>query len=1251
MGGALFIGEGQMPRPERQLDPTGSVVEQFAAELRRLRDGAGRPGYRELAEQAHFSTTTLSEAAGGRRMPSLAVTLAFVEVCGGDRREWVGRWQAARAELLGPAPDGSRQGNGNRPPYRGLAPYEAADAEWFFGRAELLDEILRLLAGRRFLAVFGASGIGKSSLLRAGLLPAAEQGRLRPGSEVVTLLVTPGAHPLEELAVRLAPMANVAAGTLLADLRAGPDRLHLAIRQALASRVPDAELLLVVDQFEDVFRLCPDESERASTVAALVAAARAEDSRVRVVLGVRADFYAHIGGYPDLVAALREAHLLVTPMSPPELRAAVTQPAAHAGLTVEGDLVSVIVAEATGRVGALPLVSHALLEAWRRRRGMTLTLAGYTESGGVDGAIAQTAERVYADLDPAGQRTMHRALLRLVDVGEDGEAGRRRVDVAEFDLADPRTVAVLRRLADARLLTFGDATVEIAHEALLRAWPRLSDWIVEDREYLRLHRQLTEATAIWQAHDRDAGALYRGTRLASAREWAARHGARMTPKEREFLAASTAAGARESSARRRRIRVAIGALAAAVLIDSTLAGWALHESSQARTERNIAFSRQVAAEARQQLDVDPELAVLLADRAYAARPTQEADAVLRQAVLASRIRGVLAEPDGPVYAVSFTADGRRLLTAADNGVVRLSPVDGAGTATVFRGHQGNVWGATLSPDGVHLATGGGDKTVRLWRVADPGRSTILGRHDATVRNVAFSPDGKRLASASDDGTVKIWDLTGRDAPRVLRGHDGPVLAVAFSPDGQVLATGGNDRTIRLWPRSGGPVTVLRGHTASVEYLAYSPDGHHLASASTDGTARVWPLPGGEPLVLRGHDGTVESVAFSPDGTWVATTGNDRTVRLWRAGSAVHPQILRGHRGTVWTTSFSPDGRRLASASDDGTVRIWDPTLAGDPVALTGHVGPVWNGAVSADGRYAASAGRDHTVRVWDLRGTRRPVVLTGHTGEVASVDLSRDGGKVVSGSLDGTVRVWDRASGAPVGVYSGHDGSVTQVAFGPDGRWVASGGADGTVRVWPAGGHGAPVVLRGGAGPVRVWFSADGRRLAGAGWDGTVRLWDWTRGTPPLVLRGHEGPVWAASFSPDGRRVVSAGSDGTVRVWPADGRGPAIVLGAHQGVAWSAQFSADGKTVVSAGSDATVRVWPAAGAAEPVVFSGFGASVESVAVSVTGQLLTTHGDGLVQVWRCPVCGPIGEVRAAVRTHVTRALTVAERRLYLNERVI
>jgi hypothetical protein len=506
--------ESTMPRPERALDPSAGPVQLLANDLRQLRQRAGNPPYRELAQHAGYSVTTLSDAAGGRRLPALPVLRAYVRACGGDPGEWEERWRDAATTLAA----GSKAGSDtdDRAPYLGLAGFQPSDAEWFFGRERLVAELVNQIGNGRLLAIVGASGSGKSSLLRAGLLPALV------GTADATddwLLITPGERPFSEVGTRL-------------------------------GGAPPA--LVLVDQFEEVFTLCRDADERARFFQALLDAA--EHPATRVVITLRADFYGHCAPYRRLAEALRCRTVLVGPMSDEELRHAVTGPAALAGLTVERALLTKVVADAAGQPGALPLMSHALLETWRQRQGQILTAAGYEAAGGVARAIAQTAERVYAKLDPDQQHVARCVLTRLTALGEGTEDTRRRVRRAELDFEG--TEAVIDRLAAARLIVVGDDSVEIAHEALIAAWPRLRGWLTDDRDGLRTHRQLTDAAAIWNDLGRDPGALYRSTRLALAQQWAERdsHDRALTSLERAFLAASQRAELQEQAAAFRHAR-------------------------------------------------------------------------------------------------------------------------------------------------------------------------------------------------------------------------------------------------------------------------------------------------------------------------------------------------------------------------------------------------------------------------------------------------------------------------------------------------------------------------------------------------------------------------------------------------------------------------------------------------------------------------------------------------------------------------
>jgi transcriptional regulator with XRE-family HTH domain/KaiC/GvpD/RAD55 family RecA-like ATPase len=584
----------------------------FAADLRRLRQESGNPTYRQLAERVHYSVATLSTAANGQKLPSLAVTMAYVRACAGDQDKWERRWHELAAELATEdgaaeaatngadrAPNGAAAVAAPRAPYVGLAAFQCADADWFFGRERLVDELVARLARRRFVAVFGASGAGKSSLLRAGLLPrlrartdaetaekdtetaeknaqqttaatqaetlaatkaeaqAATNGQREDGRRHRRILVfTPGARPLEECAIQLAALTGGTPGPVHAELVADRRGLHRMVRQALADRPDASELVLVVDQFEEVFTLCRDRAERARFIDALITAALTDGSRCRVVLGVRADFYLHCTEHAELVEALTDAQIAVGPMTTDELRRAIVQPAARVECAVEGALLADLIAHANGRVGVLPLLSHALLETWRRRRGNTLTLAGFQAAGGIEGALARSAEAVYTSLRPAQQRLAKDLFVRLTALGEGTEDTKRRISRAELDADDPDTAVVIDRLAGERLLTVDRDSIEITHEALIRRWPRLRDWLTEDREGIRVHRQLTEAARAWESLDRDPGALYRGTRLERAEEL---FGTRLenddlTPRERTFLTASLAARAAERDTETRTAR-------------------------------------------------------------------------------------------------------------------------------------------------------------------------------------------------------------------------------------------------------------------------------------------------------------------------------------------------------------------------------------------------------------------------------------------------------------------------------------------------------------------------------------------------------------------------------------------------------------------------------------------------------------------------------------------------------------------------
>ncbi|MBY8881201.1 nSTAND1 domain-containing NTPase [Actinacidiphila acidipaludis] len=1227
------------------MDDDDSHLVRFAADLRRLREKAGAPPYRKLARSAHYSSTTLADAAAGRKLPSLPVTLGYVRACGGDTAEWEQRWHLLSAELAqADELPGTASDAGEDCPYAGLRPFEAGDAGRFFGRERLTEALETRVRGNRFVAVFGASGCGKSSLLRAGLLPRVSGGPA-PWTAVV---LAPGPHPFEECAARLSALTGTSAVTLHEDLRTGPRALHLTALQLLAGRPPESELLLVIDQFEEIFTLCADAEERAAFIAALLTATRAANSRTRVVLGVRADFYSACSQHPDLASAIQDAQLIVGPMTTDELRRAITQPAVDAESTVEGPLLARVVAEATGQAGILPLVSHAMRETWRRRRGNTLTVSGYEAAGGIAHALANTAETVYAGFSGPQQRLARGIFLRLVSLNEGTEASKRRLARDELD---PGAEAVVDALVRARLVTLDTDSVEITHEALLHAWPRLSDWISDDRAGLLVQHRLTDAALAWDREQRDASALYRGSRLAVAQEWAQAHAddGRLSRRAREFLAAST----RQQGRGRRRRRAAFAGLCLLTLLAVVAAGTALQQRSTARSERDSAVSGEVQAEADQLRGTDQSLAARLDVAGYRIHPTD---------LLSTDLLGTQTTPlstpltghSATVYAVAFSARGHLMATAGQDDTVRLWSVAGATPAVPLghpiHAHSGGVMWLSFSPDGRTLAGAGRDHTVRLWNLRDPKHPVAepaLRGHTGIVFSVSFGPDGRTLASAGDDGTVRLWDLSDPARPgelgEPLRSQRGAIASATFSPDGRVLASAGHDHTIQLWnvtdpakPARWGP--PLRGHTDTVYAVAFSKDSRTMASVGNDFTVRLWNVsdPAGPvPLstIPDAATNTIYAVAFSPDGKVLATAGADQTVRLWNVTDPTSPLALcpplTGHTGYVYWLAFSPDGRILASAGAGGAVRLWD--LPRTVLPTPSYENTV---AFSPDGRLLAAGATDGAIRFWNTADAGRPTSAgapaLGNAKAVNGLAFSPDGRLLASAGRDGTLRLWNvndpaRAHEVSRLVTDPARTAVTTVAFSPNGSLLACAGYDHLVRLWdvtdPAVPHEIGTPLTAHSDTVRALaFSPDGRTLASAGADDTTRLWNVTDPAHPRQwgppLAAHTGGVGSVAFSPDGRTLATANDDHTVRLWNvSDPRRPAALaapLTGHTSFVLSVAFSHDGRTLVSSGDDGTIRLWnvtdPTAPKAWGGAVGGHTGPIDQVTLSPDGHTLASAGD-------------------------------------------
>jgi WD40 repeat protein/energy-coupling factor transporter ATP-binding protein EcfA2 len=1308
--------KNEVPVNEEIPDPAEfSTQKEFGAALGLARKRAGLT-VRTLARVVNLPLSTVGDHCTGRHLPGPDQLRQMLLACGVTNPAQIEAWLAALERVRtarGPRPAGTPA------PYRGLAQFDTEDARWFCGRDRLTEDVvghLRALYDEGgLLAVVGPSGSGKSSLLRAGLIPALGDGKLGvPGSHIWSVaLFRPGARPLRELATQLSLLTEDSIDRYEEALRADP---HACARLATAAVSPDgyaadppggSRLFIVVDQFEEVFTSCEDEQERRAFITALCAAAGQDGGRpaALVLLGLRADFYAQVLDYPALVAALQRHQVIVGPMTEAELRLAITEPARRAKLSVEDGLVEVLLrdlAPAAGHgsqtgahdPGTLPLLSHALRAAWAGSRGGRLTLADYNATGGIRDAIADSAESVYQKLTPAQQDLARQVFIRLVHIAEDTADTRRRLPVSALPHHDD-ALPVLDAFIASRLITAEADDVQIAHEVLLRAWPKLRNWIEEERAGTPVHRQLSAAAGVWQDSGRHPSDLYDGWRLATVEDWSAQeaHYNGLNELEREFLAVSVERRVDEEQAARRRTRLLLRLVAALAAVVCAVAFLTVVTFSQKAAvsqqkaavtqQRDMAVSREVAIEADQLRASDPALAAQLSLAAYQIAPTNEARASLLEATGGPPVTRVLGPAGAVLNAVAY------------------------------------------SPDHRELALGAGDGTVRLWAVSRPGGpvplSAPLAVPSGSVTSVAYSPDGRTLVAGSSDGTVTEWDIADPGHPALLTvlpiTPAGPVTSVAFSPDGRILIAGAGERVYR-W-NAADPLLIkalgvpLRPGSGLVNSVSVSPDGGTLAAGTSTGQVVMWRLRSGaapEAVAVPQPPGAaaIQAVAFSPDGRTLAAAGKADKVWLWKLApdrqAALRPAPLTGPTSFVYALAFSPGGQSLAGGSADGEAYVWN-LASGAVTAALPHPAPVMSVAFGVGGSALATADTDGAARIWQLPGP----VLTGPAGAVFAVAYSPDGHDVAAGSGDGTVRLWDvtdlahpvslgdpLTSAGPPGdaldgpVAWGANGLlaagtlnggirwwnvtdprhpvalpvpqsalgnfIQNVTFDPSGRLTAVASAAGTIELWntAAVAHPEPLAVINDVTPVpnsqgvlAVSISPNDRVLAAAGDDGSVRLWDIADPGHPKPIGGSVASLssteYQVTFSPNGSLLAASGQDGKVRLWqvtnPARPRLLAELAG-PVGIVYDVAFTPDGRTIATSDGDATVWLWDISDPASPVSLgsvTGPGKTVYAAAFSPTGGTLVAGSqDGTVRLWLATAAAAARYVCSIAGTTVTSA---------------
>ncbi len=1132
-------------------------------------------------------------------------------------------------------------------PYKGLRAFQSADNLDFFGREKLITKLINRLSDngdyKRFLAIVGPSGSGKSSLVRAGVIPALWRGDL-PGAEkwfVVDMM--PGSHPLDELEVALTRVAANQIGTLNEQLR----RDNRGLIRAAGLILPNdgTELMVIIDQFEELFTLVAAESERLQFLDLLYNAVVETRSRVRVVITLRADFYDRPLHYPQFGELVRTRLETIMPLSAEELDRAINRPAERVGMTFEQGLVSAIIGDVNYQPGVLPLLQYALTELFEQRKGRVLTREAYKAIGGTIGALAKRAEEVYLNLDIASQEITRQIFLRLVTIGENIEETRRRTARSELRALTQDTDAldeIIDTFVSYRLLSLDtdpstrSATVEVAHEALLREWERLRSWLIEGRDDIKLQRQLANSANEWEQSGQETSFLMSGSRLTALSKWSSESKVTLTERERYYLQESLKEQqrqqvieldrqARVKALEKRSIRflqILVAVLLAAVLGAFGLTGFAVNQSNLTQqalstSDANFGQAEQIrlAAQAQNLInDGSPgNLPVLLALSSLRYGYSEQADAALLHAASfgiikkrfsnSSTAEGGTFSPDsqkvvtvgadhlGHVWDIETGAEILRLEGASDllNLVVFAPNSDfivAAGLESTiykwdaqsgkllhqFSGFSGKVWSIAISPDSKWIASGTSDKTLRIWD-ADSGEEV----HRISDINavVAFSPDGKYLATGSEDKIARLWDVNTWTQIRQYLGHSDIIEGVIFSPDSKTIATASDDKTVRIWDtQTGSEIRQFLGHTNTVTILDFSQDGRTIVSGGIDQTIRFWDVASGHELKKFYSRDKITSLAYSRDAKYVLSNGQPDAL-LWDAQLKSEPQVIQGiDPNGPWRIKYSIDHQYLLIAGP-AAAQIWDAQSLKKLYDFRASRF-IRDAALSPDNKhlFASSDGPDGTnAYLYDLASGNTLQTFIGHSALINEVDYSPDGKYVSTSSMDNTAIVWDVQTGNIVRRFEGHTAALGHSIFSSDSRRLMTSSTDGTLRLWDiASGNLLKIFADNAAAVMNLAFSPDDKRIASNHFDGTFRIWDVETGTVIHKLTGYSGMTWGVMFSKDGRYLLGSDMDRDVRLWDTQTGELIRVYSGHTSGIRWATFSPDEKLILAVGGG-DLMIW------------------------------------------------------------------------------
>ncbi len=1183
-------------------------------------------------------------------------------------------------------------------PYRGLLAFQETDGDRFFGREKQTQQLWQRLrdlyedrTATRVLPVYGPSGSGKSSLARAGLIPELACHPLPGRQQARVAILVPGAHPLEALAGVLAAIATNDL-TPVAKTREFAGELGQANRageydglRRIADLLPESAttpLIVLVDQFEEIYTLCADPAERDTFVSNLIWAAQDAARRVSIVVTLRSDFLGETQKHPVLNRLFSSQGFLVPAMSEEELGEAIRKPAERAGHPLDEATIRLLLEQAEGREGSLPLLQFALTRIWEGIGEGVAPAVTLERIGGVGGALAGEAQRVYDCLTPAEQMIARRVFLGLVQLGEGTRDTRRRAmmdNLTSYKDSGDQVRRVVERFSDpgVRLLVLGadergQETAEVSHEALFDHWQLLDRWLEESRSDLRFQRRLEEAVQVWNQRGRPSGSLWRAPDLDLLRRYVQHSGGDLTPLQLQFFRASVRA--------ERQGKLLRGTAASSLVILTSLALW---QTWSAHRSEQRAFALQLAAQAElinTRSNGLYEKGALLAVEAKKRldkfdKDSLEADRALRSALPLLPGSSNILKHEGWVSAVAFSPDGSRVVTGSSDKTARIWNTK-TGEIIHPLPHEAWISAVAFSQDGSMVVTGSGDKTARIWNTKT-GEIIHSLPHEAWISAVAFSKDNSMVVTGSDDNTACIWSVQTGELLHTLP-HEDWVSTAIFSPDGSTVLTGSSDKTARIWNTKTGEIIQTLPHEGSVPAVAFSQDGSTVLTGSYDNTARIWDSKTGKLLRTLSHDGPVHSVAFSYDGFTALTGSSDKLARIWDIKTGKSIQALQ-HDGSVWSVAFSPDGSKVITGGLDRSAYIWPTEVKKEPQVLS-HDGSVWSVAFSPDGSKVITGSGDKSARIWNIQ-TGKIVHILPHEDSVSTVAFSQDGSKVITGSGDKSARIWNVQTGKIVHILP-HEDSVSTVAFSQDGSKVITGSGDKTARVWNTAtgkilhsflhenevstvvfsADGSKVVTGSGERVARIWdvksgsvnyllphegrvfsvaFSQDDSMIATGSDDKLATIWNAKTGEPLQSLR-HKGQVSTVAFSQDSSMVATGSVDGLASIWNI-ATGKILHSLPHENGVSTIAFSPDGSKVFTKSGDDTARIWNVS-KGTLIHILPHGGSVSSVAFSPDGSTVVTGSrDNTARIWTVSIDRFVDEIC----TKVTRNSSETEWRNYLN----